>query len=71
MARQARNEGDDVFDVQHLTSADIVQLEEALNSMDLEEMVSAVDQIVCHHLKTFNKHLRHTTISPFQYGVRR
>jgi hypothetical protein len=38
-----------LFDVQYLTKADIVQLEEALNAMDIEEMVATVDAIVGRH----------------------
>jgi rRNA maturation endonuclease Nob1 len=57
MARQtsanftkARNDADELFDVQHLTSTDIADLEEALNTMDLEEMVTTVDHIVGQHV---------------------
>jgi hypothetical protein len=38
------------FDVQHLTAKDIAKIEEALNTVDLETMVTAVDQIVGRHL---------------------
>jgi hypothetical protein len=37
------------FDVQHLTANDIAKLEDALNTMDLEEMVTTVDAIVGRH----------------------
>jgi hypothetical protein len=40
------SDSEQLFGVQHLTSADITQLEEALNTMDLEEMVATVDAIV-------------------------
>jgi hypothetical protein len=58
---EARNDVDELFDVQHLTRADIAQLEDALNTMDMEELVFTVDQILCNHLRRLEqKHPGHT-----------
>jgi hypothetical protein len=46
---QEGKDADEVFGVKHLTNSDIMQVEEALNAMDLEEMVATVDAIVGRH----------------------
>ena len=40
------------MDPLHLTAADISKIEEAMNTEDLEHMVSVIDQIVALKLKT-------------------
>jgi hypothetical protein len=46
---EAGEDSDELFDVQHLTSADIGQLEDAPNTMDLEVMVATIEAIVGRH----------------------
>ena len=48
--RPVAAEKDPDFDVQHLTAKDIAKIEEALNTIDLEQMVATVDRIVSQHL---------------------
>lgn len=51
-----RRDDNDIFDAQHLTAKDIEKLEEALNTMDLEEVVATVDAIVGRHHSKVTKH---------------
>jgi hypothetical protein len=46
-----RRDDTDLFDAQHLTAKDIGKLEDALNTDDLEVLVTAVDAIVGRKLK--------------------
>jgi len=44
-----RPDDNDIFDAQHLTAKDIGELEEAMNTDDLEVLIAAVDLIVGRH----------------------